>query len=57
MMAICAMIDRLDAYLWLRLLLGNALFAATLFLQRRASVRTRQALQAIGMAPVPAHAS
>ncbi len=51
-MAVCAMLDRLDVYVWLRLLLGNALFALALVLQRRASRRTRQELAAIGMAPV-----
>jgi phosphatidylglycerophosphate synthase len=52
-MAICAMLDRLDVYLWLRLLLGNALFVTTLVLQRRASLRTRRELATIGMQPVP----
>jgi phosphatidylglycerophosphate synthase len=53
-MAICAMLDRLDVYVWLRLLLGNALFLLALVLQRRASRRTRQELAAIGMSPTPA---
>jgi hypothetical protein len=52
-MAICAMFDRLDIYLWLRFLLANALFVCALLWQRAASRRTREALDAIGMGPVP----
>jgi hypothetical protein len=40
-------------YLWIRLVLCNALFALALVLQRRASRKTRQEWAAIGMAPVP----
>jgi hypothetical protein len=55
-MAICAMLDRLDVYVWLRLLLGNALLVAALVLQRRASLRTRRELATIGMMPSPSPA-
>lgn len=51
-MAICCMFDRLDVYLWLRLLLGNALFAIVLLWQRAASRRTRDDLSTLGYAPV-----
>jgi phosphatidylglycerophosphate synthase len=51
-MSICAMVDRLDVYLWIRLVLCNALFLSALVLQRRASRKTRQEWAAIGMAPV-----
>jgi phosphatidylglycerophosphate synthase len=54
MMAILAMVDRLDLYLWLRLLLGNALFIVAMISQRRASRRTREELSAAGLAPTPA---
>jgi phosphatidylglycerophosphate synthase len=53
-MSICAMLDRLDVYLWIRLLLCNALFLIALGWQRRASRKTRAEWAAIGMAPVPA---
>jgi len=53
-MSICAMLDRLDVYLWIRLLLCNALFAIALLLQRRASRKTREEWAEIGMTPVPA---
>jgi phosphatidylglycerophosphate synthase len=52
-MAICCMFDRLDVYLWLRLALGNALFAIVLLWQRAASRRTRDELSALGCAPAP----
>jgi len=55
-MSICAMFDRVDVYVWLRLVLGNALFAVALLGQRRASTRTRRELAALGMAPVAAAA-
>ncbi|MDH5675201.1 MAG: CDP-alcohol phosphatidyltransferase family protein [Myxococcales bacterium] len=52
-MAICGMFDRLELYLWLRLLLGNALFIAVVLWQRRASRRTLAELEALGLAPEP----
>jgi phosphatidylglycerophosphate synthase len=55
-MAIMAMLDRLEWYLWIRLVLGNVLFAIVLLWQRRASRRTREELAARGLAPVPAAA-
>jgi hypothetical protein len=55
-MSICAMLDRLDVYVWIRLVLCNVLFVLALLLQRRASAKTRAELQAIGMSPVPATA-
>jgi hypothetical protein len=50
--AIFGMLDRLDLYFWLRLVVGNALFVLVIFWQRRASARTRAALSAAGAAPV-----
>lgn len=53
-MSICAMLDRLDVYVWIRLVLCNVLFAIALVLQRRASAKVRDELRAIGMDPKPA---
>jgi phosphatidylglycerophosphate synthase len=53
-MAILAMTDRLEWYLWIRLVLCNVLFAIVLVWQRRASRRTREQLAERGLAPVPA---
>ncbi|MCA9600698.1 MAG: CDP-alcohol phosphatidyltransferase family protein, partial [Myxococcales bacterium] len=39
-MAICAMFDRLDLYLWIRLVAMNVIFVIGLFVQRRASRAT-----------------
>jgi hypothetical protein len=52
--AISGMLDRLDVYLWARLVVGSALFVVALIWQRRASDRTRAALDAAGVSPVPA---
>jgi phosphatidylglycerophosphate synthase len=52
-MAICAMLDRLDIYLLLRLGVCNFLFAIVMLWQRRASRRTREELEASGLGPVP----
>jgi hypothetical protein len=52
-MAICAMLDRLDIYLWLRLGVCNVLFVGVMLWQRRASRRTRQDLEILGLAPIP----
>jgi hypothetical protein len=54
LMSICAMFDRLDVYLWLRVAAANAVFVAALLWQRRASRRTLQQLDALGVAPSPA---
>lgn len=51
--AIFGMVNRLDLYFWLRLILGNALFLLAIVWQRRASARTREALAAAGLEPVP----
>jgi hypothetical protein len=51
--AISGMFDRLDLYLWCRLLLGSALFLVVLLWQRRASARTLAALAAAGSSPLP----
>jgi phosphatidylglycerophosphate synthase len=56
-MSICAMFDRLDVYVWIRLVLCNVLFAIALVQQRRASAAVRAELRSISMAPVPAGAS
>jgi phosphatidylglycerophosphate synthase len=53
LMAIAAMFDRIDVYLWARLVLANALFVVLLVWQRRASRRTREQLEALGLPPVP----
>lgn len=52
LMSIFGMFDRLDLYLWLRLVVINALFVIALVWQRRASERTLQSLQAINAGPV-----
>ena len=51
--AISGMFDRLDLYLWGRLVLGGLLFVVTLLWQRRASERTLAALAAAGSSPLP----
>jgi phosphatidylglycerophosphate synthase len=48
LMSICAMADRLDVYLWVRLFVMNALFAWVVIWQRRATARTNAELAAIG---------
>lgn len=53
-MAICGMFDRLDIYLWIRLVLANVLFVVVLLWQRSASRRALQDLEQRGLAPVPA---
>jgi phosphatidylglycerophosphate synthase len=54
-MAILAMLDQLEWYLWIRLVLCNVLFAIVLLWQRSASKRTREQLAERGLAPVPAN--
>jgi hypothetical protein len=51
--AISGMLDRIDLYLWGRLVIGSALFVLVLFWQRRASARTLAALAAAGSSPLP----
>lgn len=51
--AIFGMLDRLDVYVWVRLVGGNLLFVLAVLWQRRASARTRAALDAAGISPVP----
>ena len=51
--AIFGMLDRVDIYLWLRLLGGNLLLVLAIVWQRRASARTRAALEEAGLAPIP----
>ncbi|MBN1652662.1 MAG: CDP-alcohol phosphatidyltransferase family protein [Deltaproteobacteria bacterium] len=53
LMAICGMFDRLDLYLWLRVVVANAIFIVVLIWQNVASNRTRRELENIGAAPVP----
>lgn len=50
--AIFGMFDRLDLYLWLRLIGGNSLFVLAIAWQRYASARTRAALDDAGLTPV-----
>jgi hypothetical protein len=52
-MAICAMFDRLDVYLYLRVFLANALFLIALVWQRHATRRTNEALATAGLAAKP----
>jgi phosphatidylserine synthase len=54
LIAICAMFDRLDVYLWLRALAANLVFAVVLVWQRAASHRTQDELARAGLAPVSA---
>lgn len=51
--AIFGMLDRVDIYLWLRLVGGNLLLVLAILWQRRASARTRAALEDAGLAPIP----
>jgi hypothetical protein len=50
--AIFGMLDRLDVYLWTRLIGGNLLLVLAILWQRRASSRTLVALEEAGLAPV-----
>lgn len=52
LMSIAAMFDRVDIYLWGRLVIANLLFAVLLIWQRRASQRTRAQLEALQLAPL-----
>jgi hypothetical protein len=47
LMAIFAMIDRLDIYLWVRLVGMNVMFVIAILSQRRASARTASAWNAL----------
>jgi phosphatidylserine synthase len=51
--AISGMFDRLDLYVWGRLILGGLLSVVVLLWQRRASSRTLAALAAAGSSPLP----
>jgi phosphatidylglycerophosphate synthase len=53
LMSICAMFDRLDVYLWLRVFGANAVFVWVCLWQRVATRRTNQALERSGLAPRP----
>jgi hypothetical protein len=55
--AIFGMLDALDIYFWLRLTAGNVLFVVAVLWQRRASARTRSALEQAGLAPIPVAAT
>ena len=48
LMALCAMFDRLDVYLYVRLFVMNAIFVVAVVWQRRATARTLEELQAVG---------
>jgi hypothetical protein len=52
--AIFGMLDRLDVYLWTRLIGGNLLLVLAILWQRRASTRTLAALEEAGLAPITA---
>src|SRR5262249_44061091 len=51
-MSLCAMFDRLDVYLWLRVFVANALFVSACIWQRSATRRTQRALRAAGILPL-----
>ena len=51
LMSICAMFDRLDVYLWLRLLGANGVFLIACLWQRAATKRTAAEWAAAGVAP------
>ena len=53
LMSICGMFDRLDLYLWFRVVVANAIFIIALIWQRTASARTLREFDAIDAAPVP----
>jgi phosphatidylglycerophosphate synthase len=57
LMSICAMFDRLDIYLWLRVGLGNLMLVVALIWQRRATRRVLAELAEAGLAPAPLHAT
>jgi hypothetical protein len=48
LMAICAMFNRLDIYLFIRVFLMNGIFLVALIWQRHATRRTIQELSAVG---------
>jgi hypothetical protein len=54
LMSLSAIFDRLDVYLWLRVILANALFVTACIWQRAATRRTQEALSAAGLAPFEA---
>jgi hypothetical protein len=56
-MAICAMFDRQDIYLWLRFALANLLMVVALIWQRRATRRVLAELAEAGLAPAALHAT
>lgn len=49
LMAMCAMADRIDIYLWLRLIGMNAVFLVALVLQRRATAKTNEELASVDL--------
>lgn len=50
-MAICAMFDRVDIYLWYRVLGGNAIWMAAIVWQRLATEQTLRDFQELGVHP------
>ncbi len=54
LLAIAIIADRIELYIWARLVVGNALFAVALVWQRRASRRMREELAARGLQPLSA---
>lgn len=51
-MAISGMLDRLDLYLWYRVVVGNLIFVTAIVWQRIGTDRTMRELEERGMAPV-----
>jgi phosphatidylglycerophosphate synthase len=53
LMSLCAMFDRLDVYLWLRVVVANAIFVWACLWQRVATRRTLAALAEAGLSSLP----
>jgi hypothetical protein len=53
LMSLCAMFDRLEIYLWLRVIVANIAFVVACFWQRGATQRTAAAWAAAGLSPHP----
>ena len=47
-MAFCAAFDQLHTYVWIRLVLMNAIFIIAIIWQRRATERTNEDFEALG---------
>ena len=52
-MSTCAMFDRLELYMWFRVVVGNAIFVTAIVWQRVATERTLRELERVGAGPDP----